>query len=203
MTVPVAVLASGSGTNLQAMLEFEARELPPWRIVLVASDRDDAYALERARKAGREARIIPVRGRTQEEVGEETLRAFQEADIQVILLAGYLRLFPDLVIRAYPRRILNLHPALLPFFGGKGMYGHHVHRAVLDAGCLTTPDSLAERIHRIEHVLYPVAADQLCRAVAEGREAPRFSLPADAFGACFDENFENLFQHITGAFGTS
>ncbi len=230
--VPVAVFASGSGTNLQAILDLEDRTSPPWRVVLVVSDREDAYALERARRAARDIRVIPVRGRSLEAVGEETVLTLREYGVQVVLLAGYLRLIPESVVAAYPRRILNLHPALLPFFGGKGMYGHHVHEAVLQSGTKVTgvsvhfvdeeydtgtvfaqwpvpvragdtPDILAERIHRVEHVLYPIAVDQLCRAVAEGGAPPRFSLSLDAFRGCPDQDFDDLTAHITQAFGAS
>lgn len=212
MSLPVAVFASGSGTNLQAILDFEAAmQEPAWHIAEVISDRGGIQALERARAAGRSARVIPVTGRSLDEVGEETLRILVRAGVRVILLAGYLRLVPPSVVEAYRRRILNLHPALLPAFGGKGMYGSRVHEAVLDSGARVsgvtvhyvdeeydtgtifaqwpvpvlrgdTPDSLAARIHEVEHVLYPRAADHLCRAVAEGRTPTSFSLPGRAFG---------------------
>jgi len=114
------------------------------------------------------------------------------ADIDLVALAGYLRLVPDAVIRRYRGRIVNIHPALLPAFGGKGMYGMHVHRAVIAAGCSITgvtvhhvderydegrpiaqwpvpvlhgdtPETLAARVLRIEHALYPLAVEALAR----------------------------------------
>jgi folate-dependent phosphoribosylglycinamide formyltransferase PurN len=117
--------------------------------------------------------------------------------VDVILLAGYLKLVPPAVVARYPRRILNIHPALLPAFGGKGMYGLHVHRAVVEAGVPEsgatvhfvderydegrvlaqrrlpvhpgdTPEQLAARVLEIEHVLYPAAVDHVCAAIERG-----------------------------------
>jgi len=204
-----AVFASGSGTNLQALLDHHAKD-PPWRIRLVVSDREDAGALGRARAAGVDARVIPVRGRPVEDVSEETLAALTEAGVDVVFLAGYLRLVPRAVVAAYRRKILNIHPALLPAFGGKGMYGVHVHEAVLrsgvrisgptvhfvdeeyDRGMIVaqwpvpvlpgdTPERLAARVLEVEHLLYPSAADHLCRALLAGREAGPFALPGEAY----------------------
>jgi phosphoribosylglycinamide formyltransferase 1 len=209
MSVPVAVFASGGGTNFQSLLDHQSTE-SPGRIVVLVSDRPEAGALERARKAGVATRVIPVRGRTSEEVGAETLAALEEFAVQVILLAGYLRLVPPEVVLAYPRRILNIHPALLPSFGGKGMWGHRVHEAVLASGATfsgptihfvdeeydtgaifaqwpvpvlpgDTPDTLAARVLQVEHILYPLAAEHLCRAVERGIDATRPSLPGYAF----------------------
>lgn len=199
LPVPVAVFASGGGTNLQALLDHEA-DGTAYRVALVVSDRPDAGALQRARNAGRGAVVIPVKDTPPEEVESHTLDALQSHGIEMILLAGYLRLVPLGVVRAYPGRMLNVHPALLPAFGGAGMWGMHVHRAVIEAGVDTSgltvhfvaedydsgsilaqwpvpvlPDDdaevLARRILRVEHALYPEAADYLARAISEGREA--------------------------------
>lgn len=202
--VSVAVFASGAGTNLEALLDYE-RTGAAYRVAVVVSNRKDAGALERARSAGRAAHVIPVKDRTPEDVGEETLRVLDAADAQVILLAGYLRMLPPSVVAAYPRRILNVHPALLPAFGGKGMYGHHVHDAVLASGAKVTgatvhyvdeqydtgtivaqwpvpvhptddAETLAARVLEVEHRLYAAAADHVCRALASGTEPPPFRL---------------------------
>lgn len=213
MSVPAAVFASGGGTNLQALLDREAREGEgvPYRIELVVSDREEAGALERARRADREARVIPVSDRSPDRVARDTLDALRAHGVEVVFLAGYLRLVPEEVVGAYRRRILNIHPALLPAFGGKGMYGRRVHAAVLESGARLsgvtihfvdeeydrgtilaqwpvpvapddTPDTLAARVLRVEHVLYPLAASHLSRAVARGEAPGPFWPPPDAFG---------------------
>ena len=135
MTPPVhaAVFASGSGTNLQALLDHETAN-GPYRIVVVISDREGAGALERAEAAGRAARVIEVSGRPPEEIATETLALLENLEVGAIFLAGYLRLVPSAVVSAYRRRILNIHPALLPDFGGTGMFGKRVHEAVLASG---------------------------------------------------------------------
>lgn len=209
-----AVFASGSGSNFQAILDAEgaAGAAHPWRTVLLISDRDGAGALARASAAGVATRVIPVSGRDADEVGAETLAALQDARVDVIYLAGYLRLVPAAVVARYRRRILNIHPALLPSFGGKGMWGRHVHEAVLAAGARVTgptvhfvderydegnilaqwpvpvraddtPESLAARVLRAEHRLYPLAAAHLCRAVLAGEDPRPLDVPGDAFAS--------------------
>ena len=120
--VPAAVFASGSGTNLQALLDHETAH-GRYHIVVVISDRKGAGALARAEAAGRMARVIEVGGRPPEEVATETLELLESLDVRAIFLAGYLRLVPSAVVSAYRRRVLNIHPALLPAFGGEGMFG--------------------------------------------------------------------------------
>lgn len=230
MSVSVAVFASGGGSNLQSLLDHESGAGPS-RIRLLISDRPEAGALERAEKAGIPALVIPVMGRTSEEVAEETLEAFREAEVQVVLLAGYLRLIPVHLIRAFPRRILNIHPALLPAFGGKGMWGGHVHEAVLASGASfsgptihfvdeeydtgsvlaqwpvpvlagDTPEMLAARVLKVEHILYPLAADHLCRAVEEGRTPTRLSPPGEAFQIAPTFQAAAVAEQISAAFGS-
>ncbi|HZD04887.1 MAG TPA: phosphoribosylglycinamide formyltransferase, partial [Longimicrobiales bacterium] len=208
--VAAAVFASGSGTNFQVLLDREAAGGASWRTRLLVSDRSDAGALERARRAGVEVLVIPVKGREPGEVEDDTLAALKGAGIDVVFLAGYLRLIPAAVVAGWRRRILNIHPALLPAFGGKGMYGRRVHEAVLASGARVsgptvhivderydegailaqwpvpvragdTPESLAARVLAVEHRLYPLAADHLCRAVAGGREPGPLVLPGEAF----------------------
>jgi formyltetrahydrofolate-dependent phosphoribosylglycinamide formyltransferase len=194
----------------------------PWRTRLLISDREQAGALERARQWGIATRVIPVSGRDPEEVGRETVEALFGSEVQVVFLAGYLRLVPQAVVEAYRGRILNVHPALLPAFGGKGMYGRRVHEAVLAAGSKVSgatvhlvderydeggvlaqwpvpvlsgdsPESLAERILAVEHRLYPLAAERLCRALAEGRE-PTPLAPPGAPSDGVPPSIEPLFQ---------
>ena len=228
VTVPVAVFASGGGSNFQSLLDHQSPD-NPGRIKLLISDRPAAGALERAERVGIPTIVIPVAGRSLEEVGEETLAILREREIQVILLAGYLRLIPPAVIAAFPKRILNIHPALLPAFGGKGMWGRHVHEAVLASGaCFSgptihfvdeeydtgsilaqwpvpalgtdTPDTLAARVLVLEHLLYPLAAEALCRAVVEGREPSRLSPPGGAVHIGSDLDLDSLRAQIRASF---
>jgi len=227
LSVSVAVFASGGGSNFQSLLDH--RTDGPGRIDLLISDRPGSGAIERAEKAGVQTRVILVKDRSLDAVGLETLEVLEEQGIQVILLAGYLRLIPQLVIQAFPQRILNIHPALLPAFGGKGMWGHHVHEAVLasgasfsgptihfvdegyDTGAILaqwpvpvlaggTPDSLAARVLGVEHVLYPLAADHLCRAVAKGEAVSRPSFPGEAVMIADTFSREAVARQIDAAF---
>ena len=187
----VAVLASGSGSNLQAILDHQSAlgASAAARVVLVASDHANAGALTRVRNAGIAAIALDRTSRT---TGLAAILA--EHRIELIVLAGYLRLVPAEVVSQYRGRLLNVHPALLPAFGGPGMFGHHVHEAVIASGArLTgptvhfvderydegpiiaqtavpvrpddTPDELAQRVLEAEHALYP----RVVEAVAAGR----------------------------------
>jgi formyltetrahydrofolate-dependent phosphoribosylglycinamide formyltransferase len=187
----VAVFASGSGSNLQAILDHQSSlgAAAVARVELVVSDQPNAGALLRARNAGITALHLDRTART------TGLSAILHAHrIEMIVLAGYLRLVPPDVVADYRGRILNIHPALLPQFGGPGMYGHHVHEAVIASGArLTgptvhfvderfdegpvivqrtipvepsdTPESLAARVLAVEHQLYTAVVE----AVAAGR----------------------------------
>ncbi|MBY0584732.1 phosphoribosylglycinamide formyltransferase [Murdochiella massiliensis] len=130
--VPVAVFVSGGGTNLQALLDAEsAGKLAPAKISLVLSDQPDAYALERAKNANIPTAVFSAKDFPGNAWDEAVLDALKEADIALIALAGFLRVLSPRMIQAYPDRIVNIHPALLPSFGGRGYYGLHVHEAVL------------------------------------------------------------------------
>jgi formyltetrahydrofolate-dependent phosphoribosylglycinamide formyltransferase len=196
VSVRLAVFASGGGSNLQALLNRFA-DAPHVRIALVVSDRAESGALRRARAAGVEAVHIPVSGRAAADVARDTLDALARMSIDLLALAGYLRLIPPAVVEKYRGRILNIHPALLPAFGGPGMYGLRVHEAVLDAGCRVsgatvhyvderydegriiaqwpvpvlpadTAATLAARVLSVEHRLYPAVIDAIARAGAGG-----------------------------------
>jgi len=211
LPLTAAVLASGSGSNFQALVDAEGRGAP-WRVRLLLSDREDAGAIARAGAAGVVARVIPVKGVEPGVVERDTLEALEAAGAQVVFLAGYLRLVPAGVVSAFRRRILNVHPALLPAFGGKGMYGRKVHEAVLAAGCRLTgvtvhyvderydegtivaqwpvpvlagdnPEALAARVLAVEHRLYPLVADHVCRALAAGTEPGPLPAGGTAFAA--------------------
>ncbi|HET9333326.1 MAG TPA: phosphoribosylglycinamide formyltransferase [Gemmatimonadota bacterium] len=185
--IRIAVLASGRGSNLEALFEsLSARE--DAAIVLVASDRADALALGRARTRGVATAVVAPDDAT------GMIDLLEQSRVDWIVLAGYLKRVPSEIVRSYRGRILNIHPALLPRHGGKGMYGERVHRAVLAAGESRsgasvhlvdeeydrgpvvaqrqvpvlpgdTPASLAARVLEVEHRLLP----EVVVAVAEGR----------------------------------
>jgi len=181
MPTRIAVLASGRGSNLQAIIEhFDnlARERLA-KVVLVASNRADSPALIRAATAS-----IDIANFDAADDGGQLLELLRKFRVDLVVLAGYLKRIPPAVIREYAGRILNIHPALLPAFGGEGMYGARVHEAVIasgakesgvtvhlvddeyDRGAIVaqwripvdrsdTPDTLAARVLAVEHVVYP------------------------------------------------
>jgi phosphoribosylglycinamide formyltransferase 1 len=182
--VPVAVLASGGGTNLQALLDA-LRVSGVARVTRVISNRADAPALERARRTGAAALAL-----TDPADAAELLAAL--GDAQLVVLAGYLKLVPAPVVARYRWRMINIHPALLPEFGGPGMYGHRVHAAVLASGAREsgatvhyvdeqydrgpviararvpvepgdTPETLAARVLTAEHRLLPRVVLELAK----------------------------------------
>jgi len=192
MPMRVAVAVSGRGTNLEALLRALGPEAPA-RVVLVLSDRADAPALERA--AGRGIATVTLRDHAD---GPEWVSALERHGVDLLVLAGYLKLVPAEVIARYRGRILNVHPALLPGFGGQGMYGRRVHEAVLASGARESgatvhlvdevydrgailgqarvpvlpgddPDSLAARVLEAEHRLLPAA---VLAAAAAGYPVP-------------------------------
>lgn len=149
MKSKVAVLVSGGGTNLQTLIDYEAEHKVecPYEIVVVISDHKDAFALERAQKAGIPTAItspFSVMGKnvaqnaTRDEkrlaVSNAMLEHCQKYGAQIIVEAGCLTVLSGDILKNYANKIINLHPALLPKFGGVGMWGHHVHEAVLAAG---------------------------------------------------------------------
>lgn len=149
MKSKVAVLVSGGGTNLQTLIDYEAEHKVecPYEIVVVISDHRDAFALERAQKAGIPTAItspFSVMGKdvaqnaTRDEkrlaVSNAMLEHCQKYGAQIIVEAGCLTVLSGDILKNYANKIINLHPALLPKFGGVGMWGHHVHEAVLAAG---------------------------------------------------------------------
>jgi phosphoribosylglycinamide formyltransferase-1 len=193
MNSRIAVLASGGGSNLQAILDHldELGARRGGEVGLVASDRSDAGALERAAR-----RDIPIAvlASPREPEGAQIAGLLDEHQIDLVVLAGYLKLVPNDVVAKYHGRIVNVHPALLPAFGGPGMYGQRVHHAVIESGARVTgvtahfvdeqydrgriiaqwpvpvfgsddAGTLAARVLRVEHLLYPRVVD----AVAAGR----------------------------------
>jgi phosphoribosylglycinamide formyltransferase 1 len=187
----LAVFCSGTGSNFRALFHAISERRLPAEIVVCVSNRLQCGALEFAREQGVETVCMQEKAfASAGEFGNALLDELRTRDVDLILLAGYLRKVPDAVISAYRGRILNIHPALLPKFGGEGMYGIHVHRAVIAAGDIEsgatvhlvdeeydrgrillqrkvpvlpgdTPETLAERVLACEHALYPDALEQL------------------------------------------
>ena len=184
--INIAIFVSGSGSNCENLINYFAGSE---RVccALVVSNKPDALALERAAKLGVPTAVTPKPQLNDSDVMLPLLRKY---DIQFIVLAGFLPLIPDFLIDAYPRRIVNLHPALLPKYGGKGMWGHHVHEAVKAAGETETGmtvhwvtpvcdggeiiaqyrvalspddtiDDIAEKEHQLEMKYFPLVVEQV------------------------------------------
>ena len=176
----IAIFASGSGSNAENIIQYFAQK-PQFCVKSVFCNVPDAYVLERAKKYR-----IPsfVFNREEFRTPDKVFRQLQEQEIDFIVLAGFLWLMPSFITAAWPNKIVNIHPALLPAYGGKGMYGHHVHEAVIAAGekesgitihyvndhydqgaiifqakCpvlpTDTPDDLAARVHELEYRYFP------------------------------------------------
>lgn len=189
----VAVLASGSGTNFQALLDrFGGAGDGEARVVLLVASREGIGAIDRAERADVAWRALGPGGRPEDVEARELLRFLEGSDAELVVLAGYLRKVPVSVVRAYRGRMINIHPALLPSFGGQGMYGHRVHEAVLASGARVTgptvhfvdeeydrgriiaqwpvpvlegddAERLAERVLAVEHRILPAVVAALAR----------------------------------------
>lgn len=183
----LSIFVSGNGTNLQRIAEY-FKNNKEVEIVNVVCNNPNAYAIERAKNLD-----IPVRMINKQEFNSpEFTQEMANLKLDLIVLAGFLWKIPASLIQAYPRQIVNIHPALLPKYGGKGFYGEHVHEAVVaakeafsgitihyvneiyDSGEIIlqayvaldekeTPDSLAAKIHQLEQAYFPVAIEQLIR----------------------------------------
>ncbi|MGA7922976.1 MAG: phosphoribosylglycinamide formyltransferase [Thermoplasmata archaeon] len=194
----LAVLASGEGTTLDALAEAISGGHLPARIVLVVSDRADAGAIERARRRGLATAIVPYRASDPTGWGDELTRLLRHFGTELVVLAGFLAILPPEWVHSWEGRAINLHPSLLPRYGGRGMYGAKVHAEVLknrdgetgvtvhlvtqdiDRGpallqrrvpvlSTDTPDTLRERLRPVEHD----ALVDVIRRFADGR----FPLP--------------------------
>ena len=186
----IDIFVSGSGTNCENIIRHftDSKNV---KIALVLSNRSDAYALVRAEKYNIPTVILPKTDFYKE---DQLLGLMQTYAIDFIVLAGFLLMIPDFLIRAYNRRMVNLHPALLPKFGGKGMYGHHVHEAVKAAGETETgmtvhwvssicdggeiiaqyrtpinpedtPDDIAAKEHILEQKYFPTVIEQVLQSL--------------------------------------
>ena len=200
--VRAAVLVSGGGTNLQAIIDAKrAGKIPSAELALVVASNASAYALTRAENAGiAHAVLRKEKGEAPENYGERLLTLLRENAIDVVVLAGFLTILPENVIRAYDHRILNIHPSLIPSFCGDGFYGLHVHEAALKRGVKVTgatvhfvneitdggdiiaqkavevlpgdtPEILQRRVmEQAEWILLPQALEQVAGKIAKKRE---------------------------------
>ena len=193
MKTKIAVLVSGGGTNLQALIDAQGGVLQSGEIVLVVSNNAGAYALERAKKAGIPTAVVLKKECGSQEAFEEKLKALlTQHGIEVIILAGFMTILTENFTRCYPKRILNVHPSLIPSFCGAGFYGLRVHQAALDYGVKVTgatvhfvneipdggqiiaqkaveilpgdtPETLQRRVmEQAEWILLPQAAEKVC-----------------------------------------
>lgn len=200
--VRAAVLVSGGGTNLQAIIDAKrAGKIPSAELALVVASNASAYALTRAENAGIVHTVLrKEKGEAPENYGERLLTLLRENAIDVVVLAGFLTILPENVIRAYDHRILNIHPSLIPSFCGDGFYGLHVHEAALKRGVKVTgatvhfvneitdggdiiaqkavevlpsdtPEILQRRVmEQAEWILLPQALEQVAGEIAKKRE---------------------------------
>lgn len=198
--IRIAILASGNGTNAQQITEhFAARR--DVQVACIVYNKKDAYVAERAKNMGVEAQYFR---RADFAETDRVLAYLRERRVDWLVLAGFLLLVPQNLLEAFPRRVLNIHPALLPSYGGKGMYGHLVHEAVVaaheresgitvhladerfdhgdilfQARCKVapsdTPDDLAQKIHLLEKAYYPAVVD----AAVTGAAMPRQEKPLE------------------------
>ena len=139
MKTKIAVLVSGGGTNLQALIDAQGKTLVSGEIALVVANNANAYALERAKKAGIPTAVVLKKQCGSQEAFEEKLKeVLEEYGIEVIILAGFMTILTEKFTSCYPKRILNVHPSLIPSFCGEGFYGLRVHQAALDYGVKVT-----------------------------------------------------------------
>lgn len=204
-TLPVAVLVSGEGTTLEALAELAVGGHLPIRIVLVVSDRPHIPAIERARRRGLPTIVLPTRGVDPDVWSDRLTQELVDKGVELVVLAGFLSILPPRWVERWLGRAINLHPSLLPRYGGPGMYGPRVHRAVLasgdretgatvhvvtsdvDAGPTVaqerlpvlpddTPESLRARLHPVEVALLAATL----RRFAEGELPLPFHAPPAA-----------------------
>ena len=200
MSARIAVLVSGGGTNLQALLDAQGKVLTSGKIALVISNVPGAYALQRAKNAGIPTRVVCRKELGSQRAFEEKLIAILEENaIDVVILAGFMTILTEFFTARYPKRILNVHPSLIPAFCGEGFYGLRVHQAALEYGVKVTgatvhfvneipdggeiiaqkaveilpgdtPEILQKRVmEQAEWILLPQAAETVCAAIG-GKE---------------------------------
>lgn len=189
-TIRIALFASGSGTNVENIANyFNGRTTA--KPVCVLCNKPDAFVLERAKRLNLDSMTF---NRAEFNDGKKIIEYLSKHDIDFIVLAGFLWLVPEYLINKYPGRIVNIHPALLPKFGGKGMYGMHVHEAVKQSGENETgitihlidgnydkgntvfqakveveptdsPDDIANKVHKLEYEYYPKVIEEIAKKI--------------------------------------
>lgn len=192
MSTRIAVLCSGGGSNLQAIIDSVEAGKIDGEIVLVLANASKAYALERAKNHGIPCEFVSKKqAGSSEAFNDILLEKLQQAKADLVVLAGYLPIVGAQIVRAFPHRIINIHPALIPSFCGVGMYGHYVHEAVLAYGAKIsgatthfvdeevdhggvimqksvpvlegdTPETLAARVLTVEHEILPETVRLFC-----------------------------------------
>lgn len=198
MKTKIAVLVSGGGTNLQALIDAQGKTLVSGEIALVVANNRDAYALERAKKAGIPTAVVLKKECGSQESFEEKLKeVLTEYGIEVIILAGFMTILTEKFTSCYPKRILNVHPSLIPSFCGVGFYGLRVHEEALKYGVKVTgatvhfvneipdggeiiaqkaiyiqpgdtPETLQRRVmEQAEWILLPQAAETVCAGLQQ------------------------------------
>ncbi len=195
MKINIAIFASGSGTNAENLVKY-FRNHQIATISLIVCNKPDAFVLERAANLGVESLMV---NRTDWNTPEKLIYELHKRNIDLIVLAGFLWLIPIQLIEAFPRRIINIHPALLPKYGGKGMYGEKVHESVkvnretetgitihyvdnkYDTGDIIFQESvkinpylvsasfIAEKVHELEYRWYPIIVEQVVKGLSEAR----------------------------------
>ncbi len=189
----VAVFASGTGTNLQALIDASMNDDYMAKIELVVSDKDGIMAIDRAKKHGIDYRVIPYSNEDDGKLtAKQTINVLKEHKIDLIVLAGYMRILHSDLIKSYNGKIINIHPSLIPLYCGKGFYGDRVHRTVLEDKCEysgvtihfvdegvdtgdviyqqrvkiddgETVESLKAKIHKLEHMSLVKVVDEEAR----------------------------------------
>lgn len=183
----IAIFASGNGTNAENIIRYFQAKEGEIQVTLVVTNRQEIPVFERAKRLDVSCIYMNKDAWT---TGEEVIRLLHERKIDFIVLAGFLARVPDVILQEYPRRIVNIHPSLLPKYGGKGMYGDRVHQAVVEAGekesgitiqyinehydegdiitqyrCPVlpgdTPEELAKRVHALEYEYYPQEIERI------------------------------------------
>ncbi len=187
--VNLGVLVSGSGSNLQAIIDSIEAGRVDAKIKIVISNVPDVFALERAKKHGIPSRVIPHRGLRREEYDQKLVEALREQEVELVVLAGFMRIITSVLLRAFPMRVINIHPALLPSFPGTHVWQTEVDYGVKFAGCTVhfvdegtdtgpiiiqavvpvydddTAETLNARILKQEHKIY----SQAIQMYAQGR----------------------------------
>jgi phosphoribosylglycinamide formyltransferase-1 len=193
MRARLAVFISGKGSDMQAIIDASKRNELDADVVWVVSNTKKALGLDRAKEQGIETSLFNAKEYgTPSEAGDDLVAHLKKRQIDYVVMAGYLKLMPSAVLKAFPNRVVNIHPGILPQYGGPGMYGHFVHEAVLaakeaESGCTVhladeiydhgrileqvrvpvlqgdTPDTLAARVLQQEHLIYPKALQKLIK----------------------------------------